>query len=125
MKLYHFTCREHLPKILVEGLTRGEVPLGPSRTETAVWFTTVDHAEKGEHGLALSIYDKTAVRITVDIPSHDSKLHRWSHYAKFRKVHPYWYGILDKTGGGFSHTWFIYRGIILPNKFLDIYTKKE
>jgi hypothetical protein len=116
MILYHYTAAEYLPSILESGITQGDVPITPTGGFNAPWLTS-DRDPAG-HGL-ISILDKRAVRITVKIPANDPRLKWWPKFAKGR-VESSWYDTLDRTGGGKSETWYIYRGVVPANWFLNI-----
>jgi hypothetical protein len=101
------------------GLNRGELALAPDNIQNAVWFTTTERANPGDHGL-YSVADKTAVRIAVDFRPGEYGLHRWTDYARKRGVHPLWFRALHEAGGKLSHTWYIYRGTIPPRRFAEV-----
>jgi hypothetical protein len=73
MKLYHFTSLLHLPSILREGITKGEVPLDPrtpyNKLPQAPNLTSNGnpHQQSWIGGLT----DKTKVRLTVEVPDED------------------------------------------------------
>jgi len=136
VRLYHFTALEYLPRILAEGLTRGDVPLGPTKRENAVWLTSNPEpteqawasephvstdAERALHERLFGrpvprgarYADKRAVVIAIEIPSGDPKLVRWYRYANRRGVNRRWMRTLEKVGGRGSD-WWIFRGQI-PN----------
>lgn len=123
MRLYHFTCIEHLESIMSRGLSRGTSMTSVNDERQCVWFTTEQHAVPGAHGL-ISVYDKTAVRIAVEFKAREPKLWRWIDFARFCKADRRWIKIVDETGGGLSHTWFIYRGVIAPSRFAEVLINK-
>ena len=78
MKLYHFTCREHLEAIKRDGViltTESNIgsplprlkPFGEHVGPDVVWLTDCPNLDRGDHGLSGSAADKSAVRITVEI----------------------------------------------------------
>jgi hypothetical protein len=102
---YHFTSREHLEQIRADGMIRPTdsnvgspfpemrpygVHIGPS----VVWL--LDTPEVGyDHGLSGSVQDKTAVRISVNVPAV-----RWLHWQHAAPMHPEWRRRLVEIGGG-------------------------
>ncbi|MCL4684698.1 hypothetical protein KJ059_08085 [Myxococcota bacterium] len=133
MKLYHFTALEYLRSILAEGITTGDVPLGPRRHGNAVWLTRAPEpnaqlwTNDGSHVLSdderrlhASIFgapvprgsrvpDKRAVRLTVEVPEGDKLLTQWLPYARLRGAKTKWFRALES-----SPDWYIYRGTIPP-----------
>ena len=139
MRFYHFTALEYLPSILDEGLTRGDVPLGPRKFDNAVWLTrNADPAAQacwaGEERLLTdeerraheSLYgypvppgsrfaDKRAVLLAVEIPEDDPKLIAWRSLAKRSGANPKWLRTLRS-----SPDWFIYRGTVPTDWIVEI-----
>jgi len=139
MLLYHFTCVEHLAAILRDGLSRGEVPFSPTLVGNAVNLTS-DSLPEGNgvfqggllteqegakvtelNGVELPVGarwpDKTAVRITVKIPSSDRNLIKWEPFAR-QRLEPEWIAALhegQKPGG-----WWLYFGTIPPSSFTEV-----
>lgn len=116
LRLYHYTSPWHLPAILDDGLTRGDVPLTPTGGTNAVWLT--GDPNPAVQGWAGGF--KTAVRITVDLDSGDPRLVKWSDYATERGVDPGWHKILDQTGGGGANDWYLYFGRIPAETFESV-----
>ncbi|HTF32788.1 MAG TPA: hypothetical protein VK714_03690 [Myxococcota bacterium] len=142
MKLYHFTGVEYLEEIATAGLTRGEVPLGPMKTENAVWLTRdPDPDSQGwageghvltdlERELAAKLKgrpvppgaflaDKRAVRLIIEVPAGDAKLVPWLTFARQRGVSGKWRRTLNRTGGGGQENWFLYLGTV-PTKWIMV-----
>lgn len=142
MRLYHFTCAEHLPAILRDGLSIGEVPLslapGKTRCKNAVWFTT--SPDPSGHGLEAEGREATrqekiimgwnpkkpvwwpnkqAIRITVDLPGDDPRLKRWSIWSQRRISTSVREGLM-RAGGGKAATWYLYFGTVMPSAFVDV-----
>jgi hypothetical protein len=137
VKLYHFTCIEHLPNILAEGLTKGEVPVSKNEVRNAVNLTADKDAEgqawsdareltpeeRRIHGIPdgepARYPDKKAVRLTIRIPRNDRKLIKWVKWAK-KRLDSEFYQQLDRDGGQRSNRWFLYWGTIPPVWIVDI-----
>ena len=137
MILYHFTCEQHLDRILRDGLTRGDVPTSVTDGRNGVWFTT-SPAPQG-HGVfadgAVSreiraetakligrvvpegskYADKTAARIEVVISSHDPRLVSWAKWGR-KHCEISMFSALNRTGPEWK-TWFIYFGTIPADRF--------
>lgn len=145
MLLYHFTSHRHLPRIMEEGLTKGEAPLSDTEWLNAVNLTT-DSRPEG-HGLdgafhvwtaeesaaaflragvritpgAVSV-NKRAVRITLKLPSKDRNLKDWLPWARKRLAPAYLKRLVAAAGGGMrkAKTWKLYFGIIPPSAFVAV-----
>jgi hypothetical protein len=148
MILYHHTADEYLKSILMNGLSRGDVPLTQTTGSNAVWLT-IDPDPSG-HGLTdgrlLSLDEravmkrntgqeprpgafypnKRRIRIKTIIPSSDRLLKPWLPWAR-KRLKPDWLGILTDTGGGKAKakTWYIYQGVIPPDKFVAVERRDE
>jgi hypothetical protein len=126
MTLYHFTTLIYLESIEREGITRGEIPITPEELENGVWLSSNKSggstgcqggARRGGDGY---IPDKTAARLTVEIPDEDELLKRWPVWAKERRVATSWYKKLDRAGNGGSLTWYVYLGKIPPEWIVKV-----
>lgn len=82
MRLYHFTSAQHLHGIFKHGLTVGDVvtDLESFEGKIGVWLTSSPTPEG--HGLSGSSVDKTAFRLTVDVPD-VVPLWKWTEWAAF------------------------------------------
>lgn len=109
--LYHFTSLLHLPRILQEGISRGEVPISPDERLNAPNLTT--NGNPSAHRWAAgSGTDKTKVRLTVHVPEGDGRLEPWKDVCRRLRVERWWQRRLDPTGQ--ARFWFIYWGVIPP-----------
>ena len=128
MILYHFTSTHHLPGILKEGLTTGDVPVTPQGVgDVAVWFTERDMSDG--NGLTLPpgsplrmTVDKTEVRIRVKILTTDRALKKWPQWGP-KRLERWWYDRLNKVGGHYK-SWWLYFGTISPERFEAIEVRK-
>jgi hypothetical protein len=121
MRLYHFTARDYLPDILVNGLTRGAVPTSPTEGFQAPWLTDDPDptgARQAWHGPGKLA--KSALRLTVDIPGDDPQLHYWPTLARALGVRFKWYQTVNRWGGGQAEHWYVYRGGIPPAWITEI-----
>ena len=75
MRLYHFTCLKHLPAILQDGITQGEVPTGPEPDPTkrpnAPNLTLVGDRQPQQDWNRGNVWDKTRVRLVVELPGEE------------------------------------------------------
>lgn len=143
MLLYHFTAHDRLGSIMEAGLNKGDVPLSETTGMNAVWLTT-DPAPDG-HGLdaagvlddaarytMLRLFgelppegsrwsDKTAVRITVRLPSGDRNLKDWLPWAR-KRASADWLSRLHSAAGGHrkARTWKLYFGVVPPSAFVAV-----
>lgn len=117
--LYHYSCLLHLPPILREGLTIGEIAqpeLRHRKMANAVSLTSqTDHERLFFWGGSRSKAFKTAVRYVCDIPDGDSKLEPARNTWKRLNVSPKVVKLLDSIGQ--SKWWFFYHGVIPPERF--------
>lgn len=129
MKLYHFTCHEHLNGIRRSGLiqpTESNVgspvthmpPWGSHRGPDVVWMLDTDTLNGLSHGLKGSAYDKTEIRITVDLP----RPIRWLDWEWTAYMHPGWQNSIMEAGGGLAavESWYIWPAPIRRRNWLDI-----
>lgn len=125
IRLYHFTSSYHLPSILKNGLRVGDVPLHPlEEGENAVWLTTNPNSNH-QGWICGSVVDKSEYRITVEITVPSVNLKKWSVYAAQKRMNRKWYDVLDAVGGGRSDEWWLYFGVIAPEKFIEIVRRPE
>lgn len=102
MILYHFTSTLHWPRIEAAGFIKTtESNLHPVQQHygpDVAWFLDTPDLDY-DHGLiAFSPVDKTAVRITVDVP--DKWVRSWLDWADAQGIDPDWRSIMIETGGG-------------------------
>jgi hypothetical protein len=122
MILYHFTSAVHLPKIQKAGmlrLTESNIHMTiPNFGPDVVWFTTEPTPTLG-HGLT-GVLDKTAVRLTVEIPDHWVKA--WLPWAKGQGMDEEWMGYLIEAGGGLeaAETWRVTFRPVREDRWLAI-----
>jgi hypothetical protein len=126
MKLYHFTGVEYLDAIMSDGLSIGDVPTSARKGKNGVWFTT--DPDPSGHGLSdgteISPFggrfaNKRAVRITVNIPSHDRHLVNWMRWGR-KHCDSWLFEGLNRAGHGKCKTWLVYFGSIPSSRFLDV-----
>ena len=145
MLLYHFTSADSLPQIRAGGLSRGTVPVSPTRGLNAVWLTT--DGGPGGHGLeaggAMMSDDQrrqalewsgvlppagtrlakpATARITGDLVPNDRNLHVWLSWAR-QHLAPDWLARLHPVAGGNlrqAKTWRLYFGLIPAESFVAV-----
>ncbi len=141
MKLYHYTHEEALPSILAEGLTKGDVPLSPTKGANAVWFTTsqfpTGHGVSGEGkshcvtpetaklfgvpvGTTVHWADKQKIRIRVELETSKTPgLWKWLDFAKAVKIDRAWLKQLHAGAGDDPkpHTWWLWFAVMPPEYF--------
>ena len=106
MLLYHFTSAAHLRAIDKHGLTVGDVGTSFERLEgrSGVWLTS--SADPAGHGLNGSLFDKTRIRLTVDVPE-DDQLTKRTEWAP-RNISDGTARRLIRAGGQSAETWYVY-----------------
>lgn len=129
--LHHFTCHEHLDRILREGVIRpSESNIGapwstPGRPSGAqvgpdvVWLLDQEDPAEHHHGLLGSVLDKRAVRISVSVPGI-----RWLDWAPAAQMDPAWRETFVKVGGGpaAAERWYVFPAPIRQERWTEIAT---
>ena len=127
MTLYHFTSRWVLPRIMREGIVRGDVPIDPGDTGkpegglgfNAPWFTGAPEWDEQKEWTAFSILDKQEVRLTVEVEESDPNLLSWAQIAEKYRIPAYWQEAL-RTNPRKHVDWFIYLGGVHPSKIKKV-----
>lgn len=116
--LYHFTSHVWWHYIRAEGLARGEVPVNET--------TVLDHPNltadplPGAQTWAGGAMNKTAVRITVQVPEGDGRLVSWRSLTERYGMGRRYYRELNEAGGWGAKNWHIFLGHIPPDWFTDV-----
>ena len=127
-RLYHYTSLERWALIQADGVLRTTEsnlhPTIPHAGPDVVWLTTDPDLGHG-HGLKVAMdgTDKTAVRITVELPNKD--VHRWKDWAIRRGIERRWLDTLDRTGGGGSGTWRVVEKSITADRWADVHVRGD
>lgn len=107
MILYHYTSTMHLPRIEADGYLKvTESNISMRRTHAGpdvVWLTSDRKPNAEAHGLSGSAVDKTAVRITVEIP--DSEATPWLTWSRKHGITKAWATILES--GRRAEAWYV------------------
>jgi hypothetical protein len=118
--LYHFTSLERLPEIkAADRLTTTESNLSNHHEHAGpdvVWLTSDADIDADEQGLAGTAEDKTAVRITVDVP--DSEVQPWLVWSRKRGITPGWALFLEE--GRRASSWYVVQRTIPASEWVDI-----
>ena len=115
MILYHYTSGRHLRAIARHGLTVGDVPTDIRREagRVGVWLTNAVTA--GGHGLERSAADKTAYRLSVEVPDGSPLLHKWTEWASAHATEET-INALHSTAARYEgegpETWYVYFGVL-------------
>lgn len=140
--LYHYTCLEHLPRILESGLLKTtESNLSVVRSHAGpdvVWLTTDPDCKHG-HGIgnndeyaaknARSIgieptpemmekWDKTRIRFTIRLPN--THVHKWQEWSRKYSIDPTWRKAFIKAANGGVNTWRVVEHPILQDRWVEI-----
>ena len=109
MRLYHFTSEAHLPGIERDGIKHGDVPTSPTEGFDAPWLTT-DPDWAHQTWSWGSAWDKTAIRITVEIPDDHPNLYSWQQLIETLNIQPVWVAALENAAGGSMDGHYVYLG---------------
>jgi len=127
MRLYHYTRRVTLPNILREGLNRGDVPLDPTTGINAPCLTCRDTPPLGQvlYTGGVGVFDKTGVRIAIELDPADPALLRWKYFPDRFKVDRRFFRVLNSAcrEGNPVYDWYIYLGTLPPTSFVEIYDR--
>ena len=124
--LYHYTSVERWLMIEESGYLRPtESNLSQTREHAGpdvVWLTT-DPVGANGHGLGATLdgTDKTAVRITVELPA--GQVHNWKDWAIRRGIDRQWLARLSKSGG--SSTWRVVEGPVTREFWTDVHVRAD
>lgn len=119
MKLYHYTCIEHLHGILKDGeikttrsnlkeivapcIVNGIVTDPTDNYKPVVWFSSeLDFDSAIKNGLDGSALDKTEVAIQIDT-SGPQLFFKWDEWAIRNGIDKEWFGALKKTAPQWSY----------------------
>lgn len=114
MTLYHFCAAHMVRSIMQEGLTMGKFPVlsdkGWSFIEPCQWLSAEPDARKQSWATSYLInYDRTAYRLTVNIPrSYLKKLKKATDFVKTLSEESR--GLVEGWDG--SEKWYIFKGKI-------------
>ena len=121
---YHFTSEERVESIRKSGIIKGDVPTTPTEGFNTPWLTN-DGTWASQGWGRGSTFDKSSVRITVEVPTDDGKLEYWPDLAENEKVSESWYNTLDEAAGGGSENWYVYRGKIPSDWITNIENRPD
>lgn len=118
--LYHYTSIERLPTIADRGylevtesnISRQRAHAGPP----VVWLTTHADPATADNGLSGSAFDKTRVRITVEVEKR--RVHKWRPWARSHGIDRKWEDALSRVGG--SGSWRVSTERIPSTAWLEI-----
>ena len=114
MLLYHFTCLAHLPEVIRDGITKGEVPTGPIRYANSPQAANLTKNPKREdqHWTYGSACDKARIRLTMEIP--DSELTSFREVVERYKIRNSW---AKRAGPNYARRqWYFAFGGVRPDQ---------
>lgn len=138
--LYHYTCLEHLPKILFSGFlktTESNVSIERSHAgPDVVWLTTDPDCKHG-HGIdqasivhtarqqgveptpeMLEQWDKTRIRFTVRLPN--NHVHKWLDWSQKFQMNPLWRKAFIKAARGGTGTWRVVEHPVFQDRWVEV-----
>lgn len=125
IKLYHFTAARFVHGVLEEGLTKGSIPvrLDPPKVRYGYqWLTRSEEFDQSWNTMTSLDYDRTAYRLTVEIPSlAQHKLIDWHRHCR-RLVPSHVARMLNAKGN--PKDWVLYNGVIQPQWIVGVDAKE-
>lgn len=128
MKLYHFTSRGHMKRIITEGVSKCRIPwmIDPhthrvgfvGHDDPYQWLTeSEDWAQDWDAGECppMPPYLRTECRLAIDFSGFElTKLFRWSDFCRVNR--PQSAEFLNSFPS--SRFWYLYHGVIHPRQFI-------
>jgi hypothetical protein len=119
--LYHFTCRPWWHFIRQDGINRGDTPTSMTEGKNLPNLTSnPDPLAQAWSGPGEGFLNKTAVRIAVRVPLGDDLLIPYREFADLHGMDRRTYRLLDEAGGWEAKNWWVYRGVVPPEWFVDV-----
>ena len=112
--LYHFTALGRMAGIGRAGIIKGDVPITPGGGYNAPWLTIDPSFGDAQAWSFGSFQDKQRLRLTVEIPTGDENLKKWTDVARETDMDPVWLAALNQAGGSSHEDWYLYHGVIPP-----------
>jgi hypothetical protein len=112
MKLAHYTHIMPLPRIVQDGIAKGEVTITPIHVLNFPWFTS-EFSQDAQEDWVRFTPSKRTLRLEVEFPEDDERLVRWRDYAKRLRLRADLYERMTGPNTGRNgRTWFVYRGVV-------------
>jgi hypothetical protein len=120
MNLYHFTHAAYLPSILNTGLNQGDIPLNSHEGVMGISLTEDPIASPRFQSWSLGVPGKLQYRLSIELQPSD-RLMRWRYVPDIIKMdRAYW-----KKLKGDPYKWWVYFGIITPDKIVEIFDTRN
>lgn len=116
--LYHFTSRWQLPRIMREGIRKGDVPIALAHGFSAPWLTTDGRFSDQREWAKLSVLDKTEVRLRVVLPLglDDPRLLNWQQVCERYKIEGRW----ERALGYHPPQWLVRLNGVTPSEIVGV-----
>lgn len=125
MRLYHFTSPLHVEGCCKEGIAKGSIPLVVKGkiglAQNWQWLTSNPefHQEWANTEYSTLPYDRTAFRLTVNIPkAHSCRLFKWTELCKSLSI------IEGFNDYGDPENWWVFAGRIRPGWIREVEAKE-
>jgi hypothetical protein len=128
MILYHFTAEFHLPMIRKSGVLiptesnigspiAGWPPYGQHVGPDVVWLSSAANIVKGLGIIGFTgDFDKTGVRITVDLP--DNEVVKWTKWPYRRRMNKHWRKVMEQDQ--LPELWWLIERPIHDYEWVDV-----
>ena len=120
MRLFHFTSSYRVTAILIDGIKFGDVATSVRGGFNAPWLTA-DGDWSNQRWNVSKVVDRTEVRIEVELEKGDSDLLHWLTLCQSVPVSEIWQEAYHR--GCDARPWYVYTGIIPPNKIVSVSCK--
>jgi hypothetical protein len=128
MIFYHYTCGQHLPKIMKDRFlktTESNVSmLQPRSGPDVVWLFKKPLSNKVCKMLqTVGGVDKSRIQFTVDLPR--DEVLRSDKFFKKHKADKHWIKMLEEVGGSRSKDWYVIDRRIPSTEWAEVYDRED